>query len=151
MLRVTLAQPVAQQVGNQVVVAIPATLAVERHKEQVRPLKPFQGGVTREASRHRCLYMLTVHRPPSTVQYRVTQRPAYALEDGRGEQKLLDRRRLLGQHLVGEVVEHKAMRAAERGADAPQAAQRPGASAPQAGVRLPSPQYAHRAAQPEQP
>jgi len=78
---------VAQQAGEQVVVAVPLALGVEREDEQPVALEPLQAG-----------------RRPAPAGDVVTQRPAQAIEDRGLEQEVAHLGRLAVEHLVAEVV-----------------------------------------------
>ena len=95
-LRVQPLQVGAQQVGEQVVVAPPATLLVERDQEQAGPL-------------HRLQHLLAVGAPDD----RIAERAGQPLQDRRLQQ---ERPQLLGlplQHLLGQVVQHEPVAAGE--------------------------------------
>ena len=90
------AQLCAKQLGEQVVVAVPAPLVVEGGHKQVRPLERFQ---------HRLALLLPCHH--------IAERPAETFQDRGVQQKLLHRGVLPCEYLFGEVVEHKAVTAGE--------------------------------------
>ena len=87
----------AQDVGEQVVVAEPGALGVERHDEQVVALEVLQ---------HRAAVGLAGDR--------VAQGTGEPVEDGGAEQELAHLGGLPGQHLVGEVVDDEPVAAGER-------------------------------------
>jgi hypothetical protein len=78
------------------VIPVPVADVVERDEKQVRRVELLQ---------HR----LAV----AALQNRIAKRRTEAREDRRREQELTDVRRLAVEHLVGEVVQHVTMRAAE--------------------------------------
>jgi hypothetical protein len=90
-------QPRPQQVGEQVMVAPPATHLIQQHQEQIRPLDLLQ--------------------PPLAVAAagdHVAKRTAQPRQHRGLQQKGPHRPRLTLQHLLGQVVEHKAVAARER-------------------------------------
>ncbi len=87
-----------EHVGEQVVVAVPPPLVVERHHEQVAPLQRLQ------------------HLRAAGVRgHRVAQRAGEAFEHGGAEQEVADVGRLLVQHLRHQVVDDVAVVAGEPG------------------------------------
>jgi hypothetical protein len=86
----------AQEVGEEVVVAVPLALAVERDEEEVRAL---------DAPQH----LGRVVAPGDGV----AQRRAQPIQDARAQQELPHVRRLPVEHLVGEVVDDVAVVAGE--------------------------------------
>ena len=94
-----LSKALAQQVAEEVVVAIPVTLAVERNDEQVRALEMLQRLLARRGG----------------VQgHGIAQGSAQPIEDRRAEQELADSRRLTPKDLLDEIVEHEAVAPRER-------------------------------------
>ena len=93
-------QPGAQHVGEQVVVAVPDPLVVQRHQEQVGPLQLLQD-------------RLAV--PGGGGQQRIAQRGAQPVEHAGGQQKASGRGRPAVQHLGRQVVGHQAVPAGEGG------------------------------------
>ena len=87
----------AQRLREEVVVAPPLPLVVERDHEEVRPLQRLQ-------------QLLAV----GAASDRVAQRPAQVVEDGGVEQERPDVRGLAGEHLVDEVVEDEPVAPGER-------------------------------------
>ena len=88
---------VPQQLGEQVVVAVPLTPTVERDEEEVRALYFEQplGCVAR-------------------LEHVVAERPRHALQDGRAEQEVAHVRVKPVQHLAAQVVDDVAVIACER-------------------------------------
>ena len=77
----------AEDVGEQVVVAVPLPPVVERDDEEVGALERHQGRLAAVASRDG-----------------VAERPGESLEDRRPQQELADVRRLAGEDLLAEIV-----------------------------------------------
>ncbi|MBV9169576.1 MAG: hypothetical protein JOZ81_05780 [Chloroflexi bacterium] len=92
-------QPLAQQLGGEVVVAVPAPLPVERDEEQVGAFELGQ-------------HVRSGHGRVS--EHRVAERPTQALEDGRPQQEGFDGGRLALENLFDQVVQHEVMPAGER-------------------------------------
>ena len=90
-------QACVQHVGEQVVVAVPGALRVERDDEEVAALEVLQhpGAV-------------------GAAGDRVAQGAGEPVEDGGAEQEVADLGGLAGQHLVGEVVDDEPVAAGER-------------------------------------
>ena len=90
-------QASVQDVGEQVVVAVPGALPVERDKKEVAALEVLQHpgavGATGDS---------------------VTQRTGESVEDGGAEQEVADLCGLSGKNLVGEVVDDEPVAAGER-------------------------------------
>src|SRR5262249_6865856 len=86
----------AQHFGKQVGIAVPAPLFIEGHHKQVGPLERFQHGLA-----------------SLMLSYGIAERPAEALQDTGVQEKLLHHLGLSCKHLVGEVVQYKAMTAAK--------------------------------------
>jgi hypothetical protein len=85
-----------QQVGEQLVVAPPAAHLVQRHQEQVGPLHLLQ-------------QLLAV----GLAGDRIAQAPREPLQHRRLQQERPQRLGLAVQHLLGQVVQHVAVAAAE--------------------------------------
>ena len=81
------------------VITIPAPLVVQGHEKQIGALKRFQDVL-----------------PVGIAGESVTQRPAELVKNGRFQQKFLHIIRLLLQHLLHQIIQHKAVAAGE-GAD----------------------------------
>ena len=88
----------AQEIGEQVVVAPPPPLLVERDQEQAGPLDRLQQLLAVRAAHHG-----------------VAQRPAQPVEDRGLQQERAQLGRLAFEHLLGEVVEHEAVAPGELG------------------------------------
>ncbi|HEX6108661.1 MAG TPA: hypothetical protein VFZ02_04550, partial [Ktedonobacteraceae bacterium] len=93
-----LVQTAPQQVGEQVVVAVPLSLVVEGGHKQVGPLEGLQ---------HRLALLLSSDR--------VTERTREAFQNRGLQQKRLHRGGLPGEHFLGEVIQHEVMAAGEGG------------------------------------
>jgi hypothetical protein len=91
-----LQQAGAEQVGEQLVVAPPATHLIQRDQEQARPLQPFQ---------HRLA--------AGPAGDGVAQRSRQPLQDRRLQQKAADLIRLALQHFLGQIVKDVAVAARE--------------------------------------
>ena len=87
---------VAQEFGEEVVIAIPAPLVVQGHQEEVGGQQIFQQG-----------------RAAALARDRIAQVAGQPGENRRLQQKGLDRGRLGIQHLFGQIAEDKAVAAAE--------------------------------------
>ena len=90
-------QTSAEGVGEQVVVAVPATLVVEGDDEQVVALQRLE---------HRL--------PVGRTRERVAQRAGHLVQEGRLEHEAAHVLGLAAQHLLDQVVEDEAMAAGER-------------------------------------
>jgi hypothetical protein len=90
-------QPSAEQIGEQVMEAVPAALLVQRDQEQVGALDPLQDVLAIGISSDRA-----------------AERAAESLEDGASEQKRPYPLRLTLEHLLAQVVEDVAMGPRER-------------------------------------
>ncbi len=91
--------PLPQQLGEQVVVAIPAPLVVQGDAEQVCPLEILEG-------------LLTGSR--GVEQHGIAERTAQPIEDGRPQQEGLHGVRLPLEDFFDQIVEHKVVAASER-------------------------------------
>ena len=92
-----LLQPGAEQAGEQVMVTPPAADLIQRHQEQARPLHPLQ------------------HRPAiSAAGDRITQPAGQAFQQRGFQQEAAHLLVLAVQHLLGQVVQHITVAAAER-------------------------------------
>ena len=91
--------PLTQQIGEQMVVAIPAPLGIEADDEQVCPIEVFEG-------------LLTGGR--GIEQHGITEGAAEPIEDGRPKQEGLDGFGLPLEDFLDQVVEHKVVAAGER-------------------------------------
>ena len=89
-------QPRPQDLGEQRVIAVPATLVVEGHDEQVGALQLLQSRLTIRPARHR-----------------IAERSAQAIEDGGAQEELLGLGRQSGKDLLDDVVEDEAMASSE--------------------------------------
>ena len=89
-------QSLAQDVGKEMMIAIPAPLLVQGHKEQVGCLECFE-------------YLLALR----SLGDRIAQRAGQPVEDGRLQQKCLDLLGLPDEDFFGQVVEHVALAAAK--------------------------------------
>src|SRR6266508_4225971 len=87
----------AQNICEEVMIAIPTPLIVKRRQEKIVALQFFQNGLAIRASRER-----------------IAKRSVQPFKNGGLEKKALDTFRLSGEHFVHEIVEHKAMASAER-------------------------------------
>ena len=99
-------EPVAEQVGEEVVVAEPAPLAVEGDQEQVGPLQPLDQGRGGPGARRR----------PGQLrggQQRVAEGRAEACEHGAAQEQLAQLGRLPAVDLVEQIVEDIAVAAGE--------------------------------------
>src|SRR5207302_10709752 len=83
-----LLQSVTQSFSKKGMIAIPLTLAIERHHKQIGMLKPVQ-------------HLLAV----SLLGESITERSSEALEDTGGEQKGLHLLWLLPKHHLGQIVQ----------------------------------------------
>ena len=90
----------AEHVGEQVVVAVPLPVVVERDEEQVGPLERDQP-----------------RRPPGLAGDGIAQRAGEPLEDGRLQQEVAHVGGLAREDLLGEVVHDEAVVAGEPGDD----------------------------------
>ncbi len=93
-----LGQPLAQQVAEEVVIAIPTALTVQRYEKEV--------GAFKESQHFQAVRRILAHD-------RLTERTTHPLQDRRAQQEGLHRWRLLIQHLLDQVIHHKAMAAGE--------------------------------------
>jgi hypothetical protein len=91
-------QPGAQQVGEQVVVAPPAAHLIQRHQKQARPLDVLQ---------HRLA--------TGPAGDRITQLPRQPLQHRGFQQECTHLPRLAVKNLIGQVIQHETVAAAERG------------------------------------
>ena len=96
--RLVTLQPGAQQVGEQVVVAPPAAHFIQRHQDQAGPLHLLQHRLAAGAAGDR-----------------IAQFPGQPVQHRGFEQELAHLLTLPLQHLVGQVVQHEAVAAGERG------------------------------------
>jgi hypothetical protein len=87
-----------KRLGEEMVIAVPAAFLIERYHEQAGPLDPFQH---RLAAR--------------TAGHRVAQFAAQPVEHGRLEQEVADVGGEPLENLLGQVVEHVPVAAAEDG------------------------------------
>ena len=87
-----------EDVGEQVVVAVPLATVVERDDEQVRSLQRLEHRLARRLARDG-----------------IAERSRETTEDRRVQQETADLRRLAVEHLVGEVVDDEAIVACEVG------------------------------------
>ena len=95
--RLPMLQAGAQQVGEQVVVAPPATDLIERHQEQAGPFRLLQPRLAAGAAGHR-----VAQRAAKALQHRgLHQEGSYLLA-------------LPLEHLLGQEVQHVAVAAGER-------------------------------------
>ena len=92
-------QALAQQVGEQVVVAVPAALVVKRDDKQVAALNGLQRRLA---------------GPGVRLQHGIAQRAAQPVKDGGAQQEGLDFRRLAAQHLLHQVIQDEVVAAGER-------------------------------------
>ena len=91
--------PLPQQIGEQMVVAVPAPLVVEGDDEQVGPIEVFEG-------------LLTGGR--GVEQHGITEGAAEPIEDGRPQQEGLHGFGLPLEDFLDQVVEHEVVAAGER-------------------------------------
>ncbi len=89
---------VAQQIGKQMVVAVPLPLVVQGDQEHVGVEQPFQQG-------------MAVCAPGD----RVAQITAQPVQDRRLQQEMLDLFRLPVEHFFGEVAQNEPVAAAQGG------------------------------------
>jgi hypothetical protein len=94
-----LSQQVAQKVGKEVVVPIPAMLVVQRNDEQVAALQVSQRG-----------------HPVALTGEGIAQRATQAIQDGSSHQEAPHRLGLASHHLFGQILRH-IMVAAVKGGD----------------------------------
>ena len=94
-----LVQPLPQQLGEEMVIAVPAPLVVQGDDEQVGSLEILQG-------------LLAGGR--GVEQHGITERAAEPIEDGRPQQEGLDGFGLPLEDLLDQVVEHEVVAAGER-------------------------------------
>src|SRR5262249_24264954 len=92
--RLGLEQAASEHLGKQVMIAIPPPLLVQRDHKEIRP---FKGLEPRLASR--------------VFGHSLAERGAEALEDRGAQQKRLDRCRLPGENLFGEIIQREAVAA----------------------------------------
>ena len=93
-----LCQALAQQIGKKMVIAVPASFVIQRHKEQIGLFKRFQGFLSGNSR---------------IVHNRITQGTAQTVEDSGAQKESLNRRRLLMQHFFHQIIQHKTMAARE--------------------------------------
>ena len=93
----SLLQPLAQGFGEQAVVAIPLSLLVEGHQEQVGPLQEVEHGLA-----------------PILLPHGITEWRAQSIQDAGLQQEILDIFTLTIQHLFQQVVHDIVMAATER-------------------------------------
>ena len=98
-----LVQSLPQQIGEEMVIAVPAPLVVQGDEEQVGVFEVVQG----------CL-------PGSggIAQHGIAQGAAQAVEDRRAQQERLDARGLLVQDFFDQIVQHEMVGAGERSDEA---------------------------------
>ena len=97
-VRLLLGQPRLQHLREQVVVAIPMTVVIERHEEQVGPIKRLQ------------------HRPAvSASRDRIAERRIHTAENRGVQQEGAHLRRLVLQHLLDQVVDDVSVVSGEPG------------------------------------
>ena len=92
-------QALAQQIGKEMMIAVPAPLVVQRHDEQVGVFDIRQDFFAGTRGRE---------------QNGITQRAAQALKNRCAQQKSLDAFGLLLQHFFNQVVQHEMVAAGER-------------------------------------
>ena len=98
-----LVQSLPQQIGEEMVIAVPPPLVVQGDKEQVGAFEMFQG----------CL--------PGTrgvEQNGITQGARHPVEDGRAQQERLDAFGLLPEDFFHQIVQHEMVAAGERSDEA---------------------------------
>src|SRR6056297_458993 len=87
----------AEQLREEVVVAPPATIVVERDDEQIDPFARFEQFLS-----------------AGVAGDRIAQRSRESMEDGGRQQELAQERGLPIEHFLGEVVEYESVAAGER-------------------------------------
>ena len=95
--------PLPQQIGEQMVVPVPAPLAVQGDDEQVGPIEVLEG-------------LLAGGR--GVEQHGITERAAEPIEDGRAQQEGLHGFGLPLEDFFDQIVEHEVVAAGERGDEA---------------------------------
>ena len=92
-------QPLPQQLGEEMVIAVPAPLVVQGDDEQVGVLEVLQGLLPGGCG---------------VGHHGITERAAEPIEDGRAQQEGLDGLGLPLEDLLEQVVEHEMVAAGER-------------------------------------
>src|SRR5687767_4858745 len=90
-----------QQISEEMVIAVPTPLVVQRNDEQVGPLEILES-------------FLPGSRPGGVKQNSITKGTAQAVEDGCAQQERLNAFGLLSQDFFHQIVHHKMVATGER-------------------------------------